>query len=133
MKDPHVNVHMPLYLFIYLLLIICLCIVVLAVVCLCIEVMTLTAMINQTRQSTRDCLGLASRGSKKVNRNSAYSCNYINTKEEDDATSEKMLKEIEANQDSALSFCTEKVLLVQQAYDLVSFFFPFSFSSFAFF
>lgn len=45
--------------------------------------------------------------------------------EDDDASIEKMRKEIEANQDSALSLCTEKVLLARQAYELVSFFFSF--------
>ncbi|XP_054776929.1 PHD finger protein ING2-like isoform X2 [Prosopis cineraria] len=77
------------------------------------------SMINQTRQRTRYCLGLSSYGSKKVNHNSSHIYNNINTNEEDDATIEKMHKEIEANQDSALSLCTEKVLLARQAYDLI--------------
>ncbi|XP_059647319.1 PHD finger protein ING2-like isoform X2 [Cornus florida] len=55
------------------------------------------AMVNQTRQQTRYCLGLASQGSKKGNG------------EADEAASEKMRKEIEANQDNALSLCTEKI------------------------
>lgn len=63
------------------------------------------AMINQTRQQTIKCLGMASQASKKGNN------------EEDDAA---IKKEIEANQDNALSLCTEKVLLARQAYDLVS-------------
>ena len=41
--------------------------------------------------------------------------------EEEDVGIEKMRKEIESNQDSAFSLCTEKVLLARQAYDLVSF------------
>ncbi|XP_028780183.1 PHD finger protein ING2 isoform X2 [Neltuma alba] len=77
------------------------------------------SMINQTRQRTRYCLGLSSHGSKKVNHYTSYSYNNINTTGEDDATIEKMHKEIEANQDSALNLCTEKVLLAQQAYDLI--------------
>lgn len=64
-------------------------------------------MINQTRQQTKYCLGLASQSSKKGN--------Y----EEDDAS---LRKEIEGSQDNALSLCTEKVLLARQAYDLVSLF-----------
>lgn len=63
------------------------------------------AMINQTRQQIIKCLGMASQASKKG----------IN--EEDDPA---IKKEIEANQDNALSLCTEKVLLARQAYDLVS-------------
>lgn len=74
------------------------------------------ALINQTRQQTKYCLGLSSQSSKKGN------------PEEDEAAFEKMRKEIEANQDNALSLCTEKVLLAQQAYDLVSFFSNFSFT-----
>lgn len=62
------------------------------------------AMINQTRQHTKYCLGLASQSSKKGN--------Y----EEDDAS---LRKEIEGSQDNALSLCTEKVLLARQAYDLI--------------
>lgn len=70
-------------------------------------------MIHQTRQQTKYCLGLSSQSSKKWN-------NTYNNIEEDEAAIEKMRKEIESNQDSALSLCTEKVLLAQQAYDLVS-------------
>uniref|UniRef100_A0A5B7B239 PHD finger protein ING n=1 Tax=Davidia involucrata TaxID=16924 RepID=A0A5B7B239_DAVIN len=65
------------------------------------------AMINQTRQQTKYCLGLAFQGSKKGN------------SEEDEAAFEKMKKDIEVNQDNALSLCTEKVLLAQQAYGLI--------------
>lgn len=64
-------------------------------------------MINQTRDQTKYCLGLRSQSSKKGN------------PEEDDAAFEKMEKEIETNQENALSLCTEKVLLARQAYDLV--------------
>ena len=39
--------------------------------------------------------------------------------DDDEAEFEKMKKEIEASQENALSLCTEKVLLAQQAYDLV--------------
>lgn len=73
-------------------------------------------MIHQTRQQTKYCLGLSSQSSKKWNNNHNY-----NNNEEDEAAIEKIRKEIEANQDNALSLCTEKVLLAQQAYDLVSF------------
>lgn len=68
-------------------------------------------MIHQTRQQTKHCLGLSSHSSKKWN---------INNNEEDEAAIEKMRKEIEANQENAVSLCTEKVLLAKQAYDLVS-------------
>ncbi|KAF7819293.1 PHD finger protein ING2 [Senna tora] len=54
-----------------------------------------------------------------VNPNSIHNYNNSNTNEEEDAAIEKMHKEIEANQDSALSLCTEKVLLARQAYDLI--------------
>lgn len=65
-------------------------------------------MINQARQQTKLCLGLAS------NRNIKYH-------DDDDEAFEKMRKEIEANQENALSLCTEKVLLARQAHDLVSY------------
>ncbi|KAL6986926.1 hypothetical protein U1Q18_012689 [Sarracenia purpurea var. burkii] len=64
-------------------------------------------MINQTRQQTKYCLGVASQGTRK------------GSNEEDEPAFEKMKKDIEANQDNALSLCTEKVLLARQAYDLV--------------
>ncbi|KAL4639743.1 hypothetical protein ACB092_03G239900 [Castanea dentata] len=99
------------------------------------------AMMNQTRQQTKYCLGLASQSSKNGNNsnyinnnnnnnNNSNNYNYSNYNnsngnEEDDAAFEKMRKDIEANQDSALSLCTEKVLLARQAYDLVPFFFLF--------
>lgn len=65
-------------------------------------------MINHSRQQTNYCVGLASQthGSRKIN--------Y-----EDDEAFEKLRKEIEANQNNALSLCTEKVLLARQAHDLV--------------
>ncbi|CAB4316187.1 unnamed protein product [Prunus armeniaca] len=72
------------------------------------------SMIHQTRQQTKYCLGLSSQSSKKWNNNHNY-----NNNEEDEAAIEKIRKEIEANQDNALSLCTEKVLLAQQAYDLI--------------
>uniref|UniRef100_A0A7N2M3I8 Inhibitor of growth protein N-terminal histone-binding domain-containing protein n=1 Tax=Quercus lobata TaxID=97700 RepID=A0A7N2M3I8_QUELO len=91
------------------------------------------SMMNQTRQQTKYCLGLASQSSKKGNNsnyinnnnnnNNSNNYNYSNYNnsngnEEDDAAFEKMRKDIEVNQDNALSLCTEKVLLAQQAYDL---------------
>ncbi|KAG9452065.1 hypothetical protein H6P81_004969 [Aristolochia fimbriata] len=63
------------------------------------------AMINQTRDQTKYCLGLASQNAKKGN--------Y------DEEAFEKLRKEIEANQENALSLCTEKVLLARQAYELI--------------
>ncbi|KAL8167159.1 hypothetical protein V2J09_008658 [Rumex salicifolius] len=63
-------------------------------------------MLNQTRQQTY-CLGVSSHGSKK-----GYH-------EDDEASFEKMRKEIEATQDNALNLSTEKVLLARQAYDLI--------------
>ncbi|KAL5154518.1 PHD finger protein ING2 [Glycine soja] len=73
------------------------------------------SMITQTRQQTKYTMGFSSHGSKKGNH--SYNNNYGN--EDDDAAIEKMRKEIEVNQDSALSLCTEKVLLARQAYDLI--------------
>lgn len=69
------------------------------------------AMIDQTRQQTKYCLGLSSQSSKKSYSNS-------NTEDEESAF-EKLRKDIEVNQDSSLSLCTEKVLLARQACDLV--------------
>ncbi|KAL0436793.1 UNVERIFIED_CONTAM: PHD finger protein ING2 [Sesamum radiatum] len=40
-------------------------------------------------------------------------------KNEEEEVFDKLRKDIEANQDSALSLCTEKVLLARQAYDLI--------------
>lgn len=65
------------------------------------------AIINQTREQTNYCLGLPSQISRRGNL-------------DEDEAFEKMRKEIEANQENALSLCTEKVLLARQAYDLVS-------------
>ncbi|XP_049932432.1 PHD finger protein ING2 isoform X2 [Nymphaea colorata] len=64
------------------------------------------AMINQSREQTKYCLGLSSQNNKKGH-------------PEDDEFIEKMKKEIEVNQENALSLCTEKVLLAKQAYDLI--------------
>lgn len=64
-------------------------------------------LVNQTREQTRLCLGYPSHGSKKA------------IHEEDEATSEKLRKEIEGHQENAMSLCTEKVLLARQAYDLI--------------
>ncbi|CAL9780130.1 unnamed protein product, partial [Musa acuminata subsp. burmannicoides] len=64
-------------------------------------------IINQTKEQTRYCLGMPSHYSKKV------------IHEDDEAEFEKMKKEIEASQENALSLCTEKVLLAQQAYELI--------------
>lgn len=83
-------------------------------------------MINQTRQQTKYCLGLASQSSRKgnySNNSSNYYYSSNNNNYEDEAAIEKMRKDIESNQDNALSLCTEKVLLARQAYDLVCFFF----------
>ncbi|XP_051132466.1 PHD finger protein ING2-like [Andrographis paniculata] len=65
------------------------------------------AMINQTRQQTKYCLDVASQGGSTYGRN------------DEDEAFEKLQKEIEANQDSAVKLCTEKILLAQQAYDLI--------------
>ncbi|XVF42088.1 hypothetical protein PTKIN_Ptkin01aG0331900 [Pterospermum kingtungense] len=69
------------------------------------------SMINQTRHQTKYCLGLAAKRGNGIS--------YINNSHEDEETTEKMRKEIEASQESALSLCTEKVLLARQAYDLI--------------
>ncbi|OAY44435.1 PHD finger protein ING2 isoform X2 [Manihot esculenta] len=71
------------------------------------------SMINQTRQQTNYCLGLALQGSRRGNGT------YNNSNNEEDDAVERMRKDIEANQDNALSLCTEKVLLARQAYDLI--------------
>ena len=63
-------------------------------------------MIDQTRQQTKYCLS-----SKKGYNNSST--------EDEESAFEKQRKDIEANQDNALSLCTEKVLLARQACDLV--------------
>ncbi|MQL71210.1 hypothetical protein Taro_003541 [Colocasia esculenta] len=65
------------------------------------------SMINQSRDQTKYFLGLHSHGLKKV----SY--------EDDESVLEKVRKDIEANQENALSLCTEKVLLARQAYDLI--------------
>lgn len=63
-------------------------------------------MISQTKEQTRNCLSYPSQHSKKA------------TPDQEELV-EKLRKEIEANQENALSLCTEKVLLAQQAYDLI--------------
>ena len=69
------------------------------------------AMIDQTRQQTKYCLGLSTQSLKKgINNSNA---------EDEETAFEKLRKDIEANQDNALSLCTEKVLLARQAGDLV--------------
>ncbi|KAI4325550.1 hypothetical protein MLD38_030935 [Melastoma candidum] len=65
------------------------------------------AMIKETGQQTKYW------GSRKGGNGREYD------NEEEESASDKLLKEIEANQDNALSLCTEKVLLAQQAYQLV--------------
>ena len=65
----------------------------------------MTAMVNQARDHTKYFI---SQSLKK------------GIKDDEDEGLEKIKKEIEANQESALSLCTEKVLLARQAYDLVS-------------
>ncbi|MED6158377.1 PHD finger protein ing2, variant 2 [Stylosanthes scabra] len=78
------------------------------------------SMINQTRQQTKMCTGMSSHGSKKGNHVSGHHYNNNHhANEEDEAALEKLRREIEANQDNALSLCTEKVLLARQAYDLI--------------
>ncbi|CAM8889005.1 unnamed protein product [Rhodiola kirilowii] len=64
------------------------------------------ALINQTRQQSNYCLSLSLEGSRKGSN-------------DHEPTVERMQKEIESNQDSALSLCTEKVLLARQAYELI--------------
>ncbi|ERM93545.1 hypothetical protein AMTRI_Chr03g55740 [Amborella trichopoda] len=64
------------------------------------------AIINQTRDQTKYFLSMSGNGSKKGN-------------SEEDEGMEKLRKDIEMSQDNALSLCTEKVLLAQQAYDLI--------------
>ena len=63
-------------------------------------------MIGQTKEQTNYCLSFPSQHSKKA------------TPEQEELV-EKLRKEIEVNQENALSLCTEKVLLAQQGYDLV--------------
>ncbi|KAL5708664.1 PHD finger protein ing2 [Ranunculus cassubicifolius] len=60
-------------------------------------------LMNQTREQTKYFLGQSSKRGYQ----------------EEDETMEKMRKEIESNQENALSLCTEKVLLARQAYDLI--------------
>lgn len=63
-------------------------------------------MLGQTRDQTKYCLSFPSQSSKKA------------TPEQEEMI-EKLRKEIEANQENTLSLSTEKVLLAQQAYELI--------------
>lgn len=63
-------------------------------------------MISQTKEQTNYCLSFPSQHSKKA------------TPDQEEMV-DKLRKEIETNQENALSLCTEKVLLAQQAYDLI--------------
>ncbi|KAL3679453.1 hypothetical protein R1sor_022409 [Riccia sorocarpa] len=64
------------------------------------------AMVNQLREMTKMCLSMPSQHSKK------------STAEQEEAV-EKLRRDIEVNQENTVSLCTEKVLLAQQAYDLI--------------
>lgn len=77
----------------------------------CICLLFDTGTISQTKEQTKHCLGMLSYGSEKLNH------------ENDETAFEKIKKEIETSQENALSLCTEKVLLAQQAYNLVSSFY----------
>ncbi|WCJ43659.1 Inhibitor of growth protein 4 [Euphorbia peplus] len=72
------------------------------------------SMINQTRQQTKYCLGMAPQSSKRGN-----DVNYNNNNIPEDDTDERIIKDMEKNQESALSLCTEKVLLARQAHDII--------------
>ncbi|OWM73235.1 PHD finger protein ING2-like [Punica granatum] len=74
------------------------------------------SMINQTQEQTKSYLGLSWQSSMKGNKN-AYS--YRQGNEDVETATEKMRKDVEANQDNALNLCTEKVLLAHQAFDLI--------------
>lgn len=63
-------------------------------------------MISQTKEQTNYCLSFPSQHSKKA------------TPDQEEMV-DKLRKEIETNHENALSLCTEKVLLAQQAYDLI--------------
>eukprot|EP00252_Welwitschia_mirabilis_P013902 TRINITY_DN3077_c0_g1_i2.p1 TRINITY_DN3077_c0_g1~~TRINITY_DN3077_c0_g1_i2.p1 ORF type:complete len:225 (-),score=58.67 TRINITY_DN3077_c0_g1_i2:152-826(-) len=63
-------------------------------------------MLNQTMEQTKHCMILPSQSSSKA------------TGEQKDMV-EKLKKEIESNQEYIKNLCTEKILLAQQAYDLV--------------
>jgi hypothetical protein len=77
------------------------------VVHLGVEVLTgMAAMMAQLREMTKTCLNVPSQHSKKAT-------------PEQEGVVEKLRKEIESNQENTISLCTEKVLLAQQAYDLV--------------
>ncbi|KAH7441363.1 hypothetical protein KP509_03G034800 [Ceratopteris richardii] len=63
-------------------------------------------MISQTKEQTNYCLSFPSQHSKKA------------TPDQEELI-DKLRKEIEINHENALSLCTEKVLLAQQACDLI--------------
>ncbi|KAK9090659.1 hypothetical protein Sjap_023836 [Stephania japonica] len=65
------------------------------------------ALINQTREQTKYWLRFPAQSSKR------------GSQEENEAAMEKMRRDIEENQENAMSLCTEKVLLARQAYDLI--------------
>ncbi|CAN8275534.1 unnamed protein product [Cochlearia groenlandica] len=67
------------------------------------------SLINQTRQQTKYCLGIASKKGYHYNNNGL----------DEDEVIDKIRKDIESCQENALSLCTEKVLLARQAYDLI--------------
>ncbi|KAG0485347.1 hypothetical protein HPP92_009222 [Vanilla planifolia] len=64
-------------------------------------------IICHTRDQTKYYVGMHSQSLKKA----------IN--DEDESELEKIKREIEANQENALSLCTEKVVLAKQAYELI--------------
>ncbi|KAL3830348.1 hypothetical protein ACJIZ3_019150 [Penstemon smallii] len=72
------------------------------------------AIINQTRQQTKYCVGMAASQGQ-----GGYFSRKNEEIEEEDEVFEKLHKEIEGNQDNALNLCTEKVLLARQARDLI--------------
>lgn len=65
----------------------------------------MAAMVAQLREMTKMCLSLPQHSKKAT--------------PEQEGIVEKLRKEIETNQENTISLCTEKVLLAQQAYDLV--------------
>ncbi|KAF6134243.1 hypothetical protein GIB67_010042 [Kingdonia uniflora] len=69
-------------------------------------------IIIQTGNQTKYCMKLSLQSSKRGN------------EEETEEALEKMRKEIETHQDSALNLCTEKVSLARLAYDLIPSFIP---------
>ncbi|CAM6120444.1 unnamed protein product [Calypogeia fissa] len=63
-------------------------------------------MVAQLREMTKMCLNMPAQHSKKA-------------APDQEGMVEKLRKEIEASQENAIGLCTEKVLLAQQAYDLI--------------